>query len=150
MKEARAMPRIENSAEIGNTPENVSKYIWDVKNLPNYLPMSDVKVLEKRENYIRLSHKLAAAGMNMNLVCEFRKLENDTKLEYQTIKGMGVRGSWILEPTDKGTNLTYIVEYTPPGWIFGIVLDKLIIAKEMKRIGVEALQKLAANLGGQE
>lgn len=143
------MPRIKNSAEIGNTPENISKYIWDVKNLPNYLPMSDVKVLERREHYIRVSHKLAAAGMNMNLICEFRKLENDTKLEYQTIKGMSVHGSWTLEPTDKGTNLTYIVEYTPPGWIFGIVLDKLVIAKEMNRIGMEALQKLASNLGEQ-
>jgi uncharacterized membrane protein len=111
--------------------------------------MSDVKVLERREHYIRVSHKLAAAGMNMNLICEFRKLENDTKLEYQTIKGMSVHGSWTLEPTDKGTNLTYIVEYTPPGWIFGIVLDKLVIAKEMNRIGMEALQKLASNLGEQ-
>ena len=144
------MPRIENLAEISNTPENVIKYLWDVHNLPNYLPISKVKVLEKKEDHIRVSHKLAAARMNMNLVCDLRKLENDTKLEYRTIKGMNVQGSWILQPTDKGTNLTYIIEYKPPGWILGPVLDKLVIGREMNRISAEALQKLADILGGRE
>lgn len=141
------MKRIENSTEVGTTPENVSKYIWDVNNLPNYLPMSDVKVFEKREDFIRVGHKLTAARMKMNLVCEFRKLENDMKLEYRTIKGMSVHGSWLLKPTDKGTNLTYVLEYEPPGWILSAILDKLIIAKEMQRIGVEALQKLTDIFG---
>jgi len=141
------MKRIENSTEIGTTPENVSKYIWDVSNLPNYLPMSDVKVFEKREDYIRVGHKLTAARMKFNLVCEFQRLENNMKLEYRTIKGMKVQGSWLLKPTDKGTNLTYILEYEPPGWILSTILDKLIIAREMKRIGVEALQKLTDIFG---
>ncbi|HEY40880.1 MAG TPA: SRPBCC family protein [Dehalococcoidia bacterium] len=144
------MHKIENSAEINNAPETVIKYLWNVNNLPNYLPISKVKVLEKREGHIRLSHKLAAARMNMNLVCDFRKLENDTKLEYQTIKGMSVHGSWLCQPTDKGTNLTYTLEYEPPGWIFGTILDKLVIAKEMNRISVEALQKLTDILRGRE
>ena len=142
------MKRIENSTEIGTTPENVSKYIWDVSNLPNYLPMSDVKVFEKREDYIRVGHKLTAARMKINLVCDFRRLENNMKLEYRTIKGMKVQGSWLLKLTDKGTKLTYILEYEPPGWILSTILDKLIIAREMKRIGVEALQKLTDILGG--
>ena len=148
-KGVRAMTRLESSAEIGNTPENVGKYIWDVKNLPNYLPISDVRVLEKRENFIKLKHKMTAAKMPMNLVCEFKKFDDDKKLEYRTIKGMSVQGSWILEPSDKGTNLTYILEYTPPGWILGPLLNRLIIEKEMKRIGAEALQKLTGVLGGQ-
>ena len=141
------MPRIENAVEIGNTPENVCNYLWDVHNLPNYLPISEVKVLEKREGHIRLSHKLAAAGMKMNLICELWKPEDNTKLEYRTVKGMSVQGSWILQPTDKGTNLTYILEYVPPGWIFGTILDKLIISREMNRIGTEAMQKLTDILG---
>lgn len=141
------MKRIENSTEVGTAPENVSKYIWNVNNLPNYLPMSDVRVFEKREDYIRVGHKLAAARMKMNLVCEFRKLENDMKLEYRTIKGMKVLGSWLLQPTEKGTNLTYVLEYEPPGGVLSGVLDKFIIAKEMERIGVEALQKLTNILG---
>lgn len=144
------MPRIENTAEINNAPENVFNYLWNVNNLPNYLPISKVKLLEKREGHIRISHKLAAARMNMNLVCDFRKLEDNTKLEYQTIKGMNVQGSWLLQPTDKGTNLTYTLEYEPPGWIFGPILDKLVIGREMNKISVEALQKLTDILGGRE
>jgi ribosome-associated toxin RatA of RatAB toxin-antitoxin module len=140
--------KIQNSAEIGTTPENVSKYLWDVKNLPNYLPMSKVRVLEKRGDYIKLGHKFTAARMSMNQVCEFNRLENDRKLEYRTIKGMNVKGSWIIEPTDKATNLTYIVEYTPPGWIFGSILNRFVIEREMKRISLEALQKLTGILGG--
>ena len=59
---------------------------------------------------------------------------------------MRVEGTWLLEPTKKGTKLTAVIEYTPPGWIFGPILDKLKIKKEMGRMYTESLQKLKKTL----
>ena len=78
----------------------------------------------------------------MDLVCEAQAAESNKKMIYRTTKGMALQGNWILEPVGDGTRLTNILEYTPPGWIFGIILDKLQIKKEMARISVEGLQKL--------
>jgi len=136
------MTRIEDSKEINVTPERVSQYMWDVNNLPNYLPISDVKILERTEDLVRLRHKFTAAGRTMDLVCEQKMLKKNKKMVYRVTKGMKLEGTWLLEPTETGTKLTNILEYKLPGWIFGVILDKLKIQKEMRRICTESLRRL--------
>lgn len=136
------MTRIEDSKEINVAPERVSQYMWDVNNLPNYLPISDVKILERTEDLVRLRHKFTAAGRTMDLVCEQKMLEKNKKMVYRVTKGMKLEGTWLLEPTETGTKLTNILEYKLPGWIFGVILDKLKIQKEMRRICTESLRRL--------
>ena len=111
--------------------------------------MSDVKVLDRSEEFVRLSHKFTAAGRTSDLICELKRLENDMKIEYKAITGMSVQGTWLLETVENGTRLTYVLEYQPPGWIFGVILDKLMISKEMNRISTEGHQKLKTILEGQ-
>lgn len=136
------MTRIEDSREINAAPERVSQYMWDVNNLPNYLPISDVKILERTEDLVRLRHKFTAAGRTMDLVCEQKMLEKNKKMVYRVTKGMKLERTWLLEPTETGTKLTNILEYKLPGWIFGVILDKLKIQKEMRRICTESLRRL--------
>ena len=136
------MTRIEDSKEINVAPERVSQYMWDVNNLPNYLPISDVKILERTEDLVRLRHKFTAAGRTMDLVCEQKMLKKNKKMVYRVTKGMKLEGTWLLEPTETGTKLTNILEYKLPGWIFGVILDKLKIQKEMRRICTESLRRL--------
>jgi len=136
------MTRIEDSKEINVAPERVSQYMWDVNNLPNYLPISDVKILERTEDLVRLRHKFTAAGRTMDLVCEQKMLEKNKKMVYRVTKGMKLERTWLLEPTETGTKLTNILEYKLPGWIFGVILDKLKIQKEMRRICTESLRRL--------
>jgi uncharacterized membrane protein len=136
------MTRIENSIEIGVSPQQVWQYIWQPNNLPNYLPISDVKVLDAKDDFVELSHKFTAAGRTMDLVCEARSAESNTKMIYRTKKGMALQGTWLLEPVGNGTSLKYTLEYVPPGGVFGKILDKFQIKKEMNRISVEGLQKL--------
>lgn len=136
------MTRIEDSKEINAAPERVFQYMWDVNNLPNYLPISDVEILERTEDLVRLRHKFIAAGRTMDLVCEQKMLEKNKKMVYRVTKGMKLEGIWLLEPTETGTKLTNILEYKLPGWIFGVILDKLKIQKEMRRICTESLRRL--------
>ena len=55
------MTRIENNIEINASPQQVWKYIWKLKNLPNYLPLSDVEILEATDDVVKLCHKFTAA-----------------------------------------------------------------------------------------
>lgn len=136
------MTRIEDSVEMDVTPEKVSQYLWDVNNLPNHLPISDVEMLEEGEEVMRFRHRITAAGRTMDVICETRQSEPNRKVAFKTVEGMRVEGSWLLEATKKGTKLTVTIEYTPPGWIFGFILDKLKIEKEMRGMYTESLRRL--------
>jgi len=136
------MTRIENAIEISASPQKVWQYIWELKNLPNYLPISDVEIVEATDDIAKLCHKFTAAGRTMDLVCEVTTAESNRKMVYRTTKGMTLQGTWLLEPTENGTSLKNTLDYEPPGWIFGKILDKFQIKKEMARISIEGLQKL--------
>lgn len=138
----KTMTRIEDSREINAPPEKVSQYMWNVNNLRNYLPISDVEILERGENVVKLRHKFRVRGRTMDLVCEHKMLEKNRKMVYKVTKGMKLEGTWLLEPTEKGTKLINILEYKLPGCIFGIIVDKLKIQKEMRRICSESLRRL--------
>ncbi|TKJ43211.1 hypothetical protein CEE35_09050 [Candidatus Aerophobetes bacterium Ae_b3b] len=140
------MTRIEDSVDINVAPEKVSQYLWNASNLPNHLPISDIEMLEESKEVVKFRHKITAAGRTMNVVCEMRQPELNRKIAFKTVEGMRVEGTWLLEPTKKGTKLTAVIEYTPPGWIFGPILDKLKIKKEMGRMYTESLQKLKKTL----
>ena len=136
------MTRIENSVAINAGPAQVWQYIWDLNNLPNYLPISDVQIVATKDDVVELCHKFTAAGRTMDLVCEVMSVESNREMVYKTKKGMTLQGTWLLEPAGDGTNLKNTLEYQPPGGIFGKILDKFQIKKEMNRISVEGLQKL--------
>jgi len=140
------MTRMEGSVEINATPEKVGQYLWDVNNLPNYLPISEVKVLTRNKDAVRVRHKFTAAGRTIDLVCEQKILEKKRKMVYKVVEGMKLEGTWVFQPTEKGTRLTNVLEYKPPGWIFGFILDKLKIEKEMRRTHTESLEKLKKSL----
>ena len=62
------MTRIMESVEIKAARRQVSQYIWDVNNLPNYLPVSKVEILESGENRTKVRHDFTVAGKTMELV----------------------------------------------------------------------------------
>ena len=136
------MTTIENAIEIGASPPQVWQYIWELKNLPNYLPITDVEIIEATDDIVKLRHKFTAAGRTMDLVCEVKTIESNRQMLYRTTKGMALQGTWLFESTENGTILKNILEYKPPGWIFGKILDKLQIKKEMIRISIEGLLNL--------
>lgn len=96
----------------------------------------------KSRELIRLRHKFTAAGRTMELICEQKMLEKNRKMQYKVVEGMKLEGTWVFKPTERGTKLTNTLEYQAAGWMFGIVLDKLKIKKEMARICSEGLEML--------
>jgi uncharacterized membrane protein len=141
------MTKIEDSIEIKADPERMSQYLMDVNNLPSYFPISDIEVLEGKEEATKFRHKFTAMGRTMETVCQTETVEKNKKMTFRTLEGMKIEGTWLLEPTETGTKLSLTVEYQPPGWIFGVIFDKLKMQKEMRRIYAGGLQKLSETLG---
>ena len=141
------MTRTEDSREIKADPEKLSQYLMEVDNLPHYLPISDVQVLETTDEGAKFRHKMTAAGRTIETVCEMKTVEKNKKLTFRTLEGMKVEGTWLLEPMDDGTRLSIIVEYEPPGGIFAWLVDALGMKKELTKVYSESLHKLAGIMG---
>ena len=141
------MTRIEDSREIKADPERLSQYLMEANNLPHYLPISDIQILETTGEGAKFRHKMTAAGRTMETVCEMKTVEKNRRLTFQTLEGMKVEGTWLLEPTEQGTKLSIVVEYEPPGWIFGWIIDALMMKKELTKVYSESLHKLGGIMG---
>jgi len=143
------MTRIEDSVEINVASEKISQYLLNVDNLPHHLPISDIRILQRSEGVTRFRHKITAAGKTREVIWEMRLPEPNRKIVFKTIGGMKAEGTWLIEPTEKGTKLTATIEYDSPGWVFGFILDKKI-EKEMRSIYTESLGRLKRILEGQK
>lgn len=140
------MTSLMEMTEIRARPRVVSEYIWDANNLPNYLPVSRVEVLEKSETRVKVRHDFTAAGRTMDLVCVLQLTDPARKINFRTVEGMALEGTWSLQELKGGTQVRYIVSYQPPGGIVGKILDLFMFRKEMRRICAEGLQKLKSIL----
>jgi hypothetical protein len=53
-----------------------------------------------------------------------------------------MKSSWTLEPTTKGTQLTYSMDYELPYSILGKVVDKLSVGKDADRMAMQQLENV--------
>ena len=57
-------------------------------------------------------------------------------------------GRWAFVPTEKGTEVTFLMDYEPPASYLGKVLDKLFVERQNRKDISESLQRLKAILEG--
>jgi len=50
--------------------------------------------------------------------------------------------SFTLEPTTKGTKVTYSIDYEMPYSVLGKLIDKLMVKKEMEKVNTKILKNL--------
>ena len=51
-------------------------------------------------------------------------------------------GTFLLEPTERGTKVTFIMNYELPYSVLGMIIDRLKVSKEIERDIAEALSRL--------
>ena len=74
-------------------------------------------------------------------VTEFEKNKNMT-MHTKGKSPMKATVSMILEPTTKGTNVTYVEDYQMPYSIFGKMIDIAKVRKGMEKAHIELLENL--------
>ncbi|UCD72287.1 MAG: SRPBCC family protein [Syntrophobacterales bacterium] len=74
-------------------------------------------------------------------------VENE-RMEWTSMAGMKNEGRWAFVPTEKGTEVTFLMDYELPASYLGKVLDKLFVERENRKDINESLQRLKAILEG--
>lgn len=91
---------------------------------------------------------LANFGKMTGTVTEFEPNQKMT-MHSQDAKGkMGSYDTVLLEPTTNGTKTTYVTEYNVPYSIFGKLIDKVKIRKDMEAMHVKMLENLKRIIEG--
>jgi hypothetical protein len=138
------MARIERSVEIWAPPEKLwHAAFWD--RVPEY--WSGIKRAEYTSGKPGLG---AVAHMWTELAGQ--KDEGDAvtiewveyrKHTWKTTSGhMGAVGALTLDPIEGGTRATFVVDYKLPYSVFGKLMDKLRVSKEMNLMVEQAMAKL--------
>jgi hypothetical protein len=85
---------------------------------------------------------LASFGALTGEVTEF-ELNKKMTLHSKDAKGkMDATDTMLLEPTTDGTKATYITDYKVPYSVFGKLLDKVKISKDMENMHIKMLENL--------
>jgi hypothetical protein len=85
---------------------------------------------------------LSTFGELTGEVTEFEKNKKMTIHTKDTKGKMDATDALILEPTAKGTKTTYVTEYKVPYSVFGKLIDKVKISKDMEKMHIKMLENL--------
>jgi carbon monoxide dehydrogenase subunit G len=134
--------KVTKSIEIEASPEKVFAFILDSKKL-NETSKGNLEMEPTSKEPVGVgstSHWVATAGGNQQEwdmeVTEFVK---NKKMVTKTIGASKFKTTLLitLEPTAKGTKLTYSMDYELPYSVLGKLVDKLKVGKDMeKNLGV--------------
>ena len=143
------MAQIKKFIEINAPPEKVWKMLaldrWSEWQVGNFLDVkymkftSEVNTTEDRYRVGATAHPSAHPDAGFEVT---ESLENE-KITYLH---EGAPMTYILEPAEDGTKLTYVVEYETPWGIVGKFLGKLFLKRMGEREFEKSLEKLKSIL----
>ena len=132
------MTKVTKSIEIEASPEKVFAFVTDVEKL-NEIAKGDVEFKQTSEGPWRVGTTLHSisrqSGSPIESDFEVTEFEKNKKATMRTVKGSKVKlqQTCCVEPTAKGTKLTYIADYTMPYSILGKLVDKLKVQKDIEK-----------------
>jgi carbon monoxide dehydrogenase subunit G len=122
------------SIEIEASPEKVFTFINDDKKMNDSFKTVKVETTSKGPLGVGTTrHFVGAAGGKWD--GEITEFVENKKIASHTIgKGdMKITDSWILEPTVKGTKLTWNMDYELPYSLLGRIVDKVRVSKVIEK-----------------
>jgi len=139
------MTRIMETVDVSVKPRRVCDYMWDLSNLPNYMPVSDVEVVESEAQRAEVHCTLDIDGETSRIVSEEEIVEPGRRVRFRTKEGMHMDATWLLQEIQGGTKVTYVLNYDPPKGALAF-LRRSKLQKAMERICSECLQRLRASV----
>lgn len=146
------MARIEAKIEIEAPVEKVFDYVANVAETHGqffyFVQKVEATSAVKRGLDSTFRYDVKSAGIKSwfeNRVTTF--VENEL-MEWESIGGMKNEGRWTFMPTEKGTEVTFLMDYELPASYLGKVLDKLFVERENRKDISQSLEKLKQILEG--
>ena len=139
------MGKVSRSIEIEASPEKVFALLCDTEKM-NEINKEIEEAEYTSEGPIGVGttrHVVGNAGkFKAEVYIEITEFEKNKKIRWRTIGASTIKAnvSQSLEPTAKGTKLTFTNDYEPPYSILGKIVDKLMIHKNVEK-NMERYQK---------
>ena len=132
------MTKMSKSIEIEASPEKVWAFLSDIEKM-NQITKGFLEGEINSKGPVGVGTTVhyvgKAGGSQAEFDMEVTEFVKDKKLSHRTIRASKVKmtGTWILEPTGKGTKLTDTYDYELPYSILGKIVDKLRVGKDMEK-----------------
>jgi len=139
------LARIGRAIEINVTPDQVFNYIRDLEKMPEWMPSCKSHKITSEQKYgvgTTTHCVMEQAGRIIewdSVVTEY--VENE-KMAWHCEKPSKNDGIFEFEPTEKGTKVTFTMDYDLPYSILGMIIDKLKVSKAIEKNVEEGLTKL--------
>ncbi len=121
------MPRIQRSAEIPYSPEQMFELVNDVASYPKFLPWCrSAKVLDSGDGWVRARVSMAKGALQHAFTTR-NELEWGRRIRIRLEDGPFKRleGDWRFEPTNKGSRVSLDLEFEFAGRMFSAVLGPI-------------------------
>jgi uncharacterized membrane protein len=145
------LTKVEATVEINKPVNEVFEYASDWRNWNEWRegvyelkPTTSVE----RGNGARYSYKAWVAGMKINLETEIHSFKENVGWNGIVHKGLPHKIQLLFEGTLGKTKVTYKIEYDPPWFFIGPILDFLILRRGWQRLLNKSLDNLKNYLEG--
>jgi uncharacterized membrane protein len=145
------MTKVEASVEINKPVRDVFAYASDWRHWEEWREgVSGLKPTTEieRGNDARYAYKALVAGMKFNLETEIHYFKENEGWQGIVNKGFPHKMQWQFEYKASKTNVTYIIEYSPPWFLIGPLLNFFIIKPNWQRMIEKTLNNLKIHLEG--
>jgi len=146
------MTKVEASLEINKPVKQVFAYASDWKHWAEWREgVSDLKPTTEtdRGNNTRYAYKALVAGLKFNLETEIHYFKENVGWQGIVRTGLPHKMQWQFENKASKTNVTYIIEYGPPWFLIGPLLNFFIIKPNWQRMIENTLNNLKVHLESQ-
>ena len=146
------MAEIIKCIDIDAPVEVVFDYVANPHNALSYMP-NFTKFAPSGQPDRGLGAKVDAAGEFMGLQfktqLEIVEFEPNKKLLSRSTQGVKSTSLWQFKPLPNGgTEVTFVSDYSLPGKMFGWMLDKLMMEKDVEKTTIQTLVNLKKVLEG--
>jgi uncharacterized membrane protein len=145
------LTKLEASIEINKPVRDVFEYTSDWRHWEEWrVGLSGLKPTTKieRGNNARYAYKSSIAGIKYNLETEVHYFKENVGWQGIVRKGLPHKMQWLFNSLGGKTKITYVLEYSPPGFLIGPILDFLFLRSSMQRMLEKTLNNLKFHFEG--
>jgi uncharacterized membrane protein len=145
------MTKVEASVEINRPVRDVFAYASDWRHWEEWREgLYDLKPTTENDkgNNARYAYKALVAGLKFNLETEIHYYKENVGWQGIVRKGLPHKMQWVFDNKASKTVATYIIEYSPPWFLIGPLLDFFILKPSWQRMLEKSLNNLKIRLEG--
>ena len=139
------MARIEKSIKVNVPPEKAFSYLKNLENMPEWMPSCKSHKITSKKRYglgTTTHCVMKQAGRIIEWDSEVTEYSENKQMSWHCEKPSRNDGTFEFKPAGKGTEITFIMDYDLPYSIFGALIDKLKVRKDIERSIDEGLEKM--------